>query len=381
MKQTLRGVLAVVVIIGIMFSLIACAPKETDPTKPTGGGDATQPSESQGTGLIAEGKKLAYITTMGGLGDGAIGDACYEGILEAQKVLGFEFDYSEPLTPVDTESLLIEYAESGEYDLIFTAAFEALDPLNTVAPDFPDQKFLIYDIEAGGNDQYISLYFAKNQIGFMGGVLAALMEEKGEITVGGKTTSFEPAGKVGLIIGVEVPTTVNSITGAAAGVKYIRPDYEYLYGIVGDWRDQAKNKEVALSMYDEGVHLIFANPGGGGLGIIAAGKERERFFIGYDKDQTDWDPERVIASSMKMNTDSIVRVLTQFFETGALPWGEAVENNASNEGIGFAFNPDFVVPDDVAQILQDVMNDLASGKIKAPNTWEEVESFNDVYNR
>jgi basic membrane protein A len=373
MKRLLRVLCVSLIILITLSGIVACGPKEPE------NGTKTEPSKNGG--LIGQGKKFALITTIGGLGDGAIGDACYEGMLEAQKELGFDFDYSEPMSATDYEAMIIEYAESNEYDLIFLAGNDGLDPVNAVGPDYPDQKFIVYDIKAEGNEQYISEYFAKNEIGFIAGVLAALLEEKGEVTIAGKTTTFETSGKIGLIIGNEVPSTVNALTGAAAGIKYIHPEYEYLYGIVGDWKDQAKNKELALSIYDQGANFIFQNAGGGALGIIAAAKERNRFFIGYDTDQTKWDPERVVGSSRKQNNATILRVLTQFCETGELAWGTAEENNAANGGIGFNYNPDLEVPDDVAAIIEQVMNDLKEGKIQAPNTWDEVEDFKDVFKR
>jgi basic membrane protein A len=373
MKKLFKVVLSLLLALTMLLS-VSCASQAANTDPPSQG-------SAGGTGLIGADKKFALITTIGGLGDGSIGDACYEGMLEAQKVLGFEFDYSEPMTATDYEAMIIEYAESGEYELIFLAGNDGLDPVNAVGGDYPNQKFIVYDIQAEDNDQYISEYFAKNEIGFMAGVLAALMEEKGAVTIAGQTTTFETAGKVGLIIGNEVPSTVNALTGAAAGIKYINPDYEYLYGIVGDWKDQAKNKELALSMYDQGAHFIFQNAGGGALGIIAAARERNRFFIGYDTDQTKWDPERVIGSSRKQNNATILRVLTEFCETGQLAWGTSEENGAANGGIEFGYNPDFEVPDDVAAVVDQVIQDLKAGKIKAPNTWEEVEAFTDVYQR
>lgn len=379
MKKFIKIALALVLATSILLS-VACAEKQKEP-KQTDEPMKTVQQDLGETELLGEGKKIAFITPLSGLGDGAIGDATYEGLLAAQKELGFELDYSEPMDARDLEMLLIEYAESGEYEIIFLAAFECTDIVLSVGGDYPNQKYLIYDNDVEGHPQVTSQYFAKNEIGFLAGVTAALMEEKGEITISGETTTFDPTGKIGLIIGKETPSTVPSITGAAAGIKFINPEYDYLYAIVGDWIDQAKNKEIALSMYDEGVHIIYPNAGGGGLGIIAAAQERGQYFIGYDSDQTDWDPERVIGSSVKRNTDVIVRVLRQYFETGQLLWGSSEENNASNDGIGFMFNEGFEVPEDVEITIQEVMTLLKNGTIKAPNTWEEVDAFDDVLDR
>ncbi len=357
----------------------AAAPAEADNAAAPATED-TAVAPAADTGQICQGMKFGLITPIGGLGDNAIGDATYQGFVEAQEKLGFEFDYSEPMSATDYESMIIDYSKTGNYNLILLAGNDGLDPVNAVGPDYPDQKFVVYDIQAEGNNQYISEYFAKNEIGFVAGVLAALMEEKGEVTIAGKTTTFTPTGKIGLVMGIEAPSTVPALTGAAAGIKYVKPDYEYLYGIVGDWKDQVKNKEVALSMYDQGVHFIFQNAGGGALGIVAAAKERGQFFIGYDTDQTSWDPSLVIGSSRKQNSAVILRVLTQYCESGGnLAWGTSEINSASNGGVGFNYNPDLAVPEDVATTIDAVIAALKAGTIKAPNTWEEVDAFNDVY--
>ena len=376
MKKLMSMALVLLMLLSIT-AMSGCGGKQTG-----GGQDAgenvgdTAPVDP---GKPGAGKKIGLITTIGGLGDGAIGDATYEAMRLASEELGFTFDYSEPMSAPDYESLLIEYAESGDYDLIFLTGNDGLDPVLAVGADYPDQRYVVYDISAEGHPQMISEYYAKNEIGFIAGVLAALMEEKGEITIDGKTSAFDPTGKIGLIIGNEVPSTVNVLTGAAAGIKYVKPDYEWLYGIVGDWKDQAKNKELALSMFDQGAHIIFQNAGGGGLGIIAAAQERNGFFIGYDADQTSWDPERVIGSSRKQNNDVVMRVMREFCETGELNWGTAEINGAANGGIGFSYNPGLEVPADVDAVIQQVIADIRAGKISAPNTWEEVEAFDAVY--
>ena len=378
MKRMVGLMLALLMML-YMTMVAGCGGKGSEGAPGNGGvsnGGASTAADPDKPGV---GKKIGLITTIGGLGDGSIGDATYEAVRLASEELGFTFDYSEPMSAPDYETLLIEYAESGDYDLIFLTGNDGLDPVNAVGADYPDQRDVVYDISAEGHPQMISEYYAKNEIGFIAGVLAALMEEKGEVTINGKTTAFEPTGKIGLIIGNEVPSTVTALTGAAAGIKYVKPDYEWLYGIVGDWKDQAKNKELALSMFDQGAHIIFQNAGGGGLGIIAAAQERDGFFIGYDMDQTPWDPERVIGSSRKQNNAVILRVLREFCETGELNWGTAEQNGAANGGIGFNYNPGLEIPADVDAVIQQVISDLKEGKISAPNTWEEVAAFDAVY--
>ncbi len=374
MKKRLQGMLVLVLACTLLFT--ACGNGASSANS-----DAPQSASGAGSGKPGEGIRIAYVVTTGGLGDGALADACYNGLLKAQEKLGFEMDYSEPMSHPDYEAFLLEYCESGEYDLIFCAGFDGLDPINTVGPDFPDQKFILYDIEESGNEQLVSEFFSKNEIGFMAGVFAALLDEKGEVTINGNTTSFESTGKLGLIIGEELPSTLGAITGAAAGARYINPESDYLYAIAGDWSDQAKNKELALSMYDQGAHFIFQNAGGGALGIVAAAKERGEFFLGYDTDQNGWDLEHVVGSARKANDATIMRIIETFCTTGELPWGVAENNKASNDGIMFTYNPGIEVSEEITAIMDQVYDDLKTGKIAAPNTWEEVEAFDAVLER
>lgn len=379
MKQKAKRMFVLLLSIILLFGLVACEPKAPSQTEEGGPTSSTKPDTTSGESLIGSGKKVAMISGFGGFGDGAINDTVLNGLKKAQELLGFDFNYSEALTPVDYEQLLSEYADSKEYDIIFLCSADGIDPVNALGPDYPDQKFVLYDVQVEGNPQLISQYFAKDEMGFIAGVLAALMDAEGSVTIDGIKTEYSPSGKIGLVVGVEIPSAVPVLIGAAAGIKYVRPDYEWLYGIAGSWSDNTKNKELALSMYDSGANFVFHNAGGGAMGIVAAAREQDRFMIGYDSDQTVWDPARVIGSTRKQSEGAIVRVMTQYFETGELAWGTAEENNASNDGVFFQYNVGFEVPSHVSEILESVIMDLKEGKISIPSSWEEVEEFDLVF--
>lgn len=369
MKRNLKKLLAMALSATMVLSVAACSSsKKEEPA------DKGQTEESGTKSDI----KIGLITTIGGLGDSSIGDEGYNGVKNASEVLGFEFDYSEPMTSQDLEALIIEYSESGEYDLIVTLGNESLEPVQSEQANYPDQKYLVYDIEAE-HENVITEWFSKDEIGFMAGCFMALMEPYGQLIINGETKTWEPGNTYGLIIGGEYPSTVSAITGAAAGIKYIDPENEYLYAIVGDWKDQAKNKELALSMYDQGAHFIFHNAGGGCNGILEAAKERDGFFVGYDGNQNNLDPTHVVASSIKCNSDVILRVLTQFVETGELAWGTAEENGYANGGIDFVYQDGLEIPEEVSAAMEAIKEKLKAGEITPPSTWEDVETFTAVY--
>lgn len=95
--------------------------------------------------------------------------------------------------------------------------------------------------------------FNKNEIGFMAGVFTSMLEAKGELTLNGTKYTWEPTNKFGAMIGVEVPTTVDTITGFYAGIQYMNPEAEILYTTVGSWADQTKAKELAQTTIDAAV--------------------------------------------------------------------------------------------------------------------------------
>ncbi len=324
--------------------------------------------------------RVGVVLPIGGRGDNSLGDGTYDGVLAAQQVLDFEFDYSEPTSEQDREAMLLEYADSEEYDLIIAAGSEMLTLVQAIGEQYPDQKFLVYDI-SGNLENAVTEWYNKAEMGFMAGVFMALMDPYGEVEVNGENYTWTPSGKFGLIIGGEYPSTVTAMTGAAAGMKYIDPNNEYMYGIVGNWTDQAKNKELAASMYSEGCNFVFHNAGGASAGIVSAATEAGRFMIGYDANQNHMSATNILASSHKAHTNVMTRVLTQFIETGELPWGEAEENSYANDGIAFTLNDGVVIPEEVSAVIADVQNKIMNNEIDVPETWDEVAAFTEVYSK
>lgn len=355
--------------LAMIFSLAACGKS----------GDSEKDSDSNADGTYSN-LLVGLILPTGGLGDNSVADGCYNGIRLAQEKLGFKFDYSEPQNEQDREAILTDYCDSGDYDLIITVGDEALDIVRSVQPSYPEQKFLAYNPQ-DSIDNTIAEYFSKTDMGFMAGAFIALMEPYGELTIGGKSYTWEPSNKMGLIVGGEFPSTVAVLAGAAAGAKYINPDMTYTYGIVGSWTDQAKNKELALSMYNEGCNFVFHNSGGGSAGVIAAAESANRFVIGYDLNQNA-QSTMVPASSYKNHEDVILRVMTEFCENnGELAWGTSETNDCSNNGVIFAYSDDAGIPDEVKTAMENIRTKLANKELKVPSTWDEVETFTDTYTK
>lgn len=335
-----------------------------------GAAEATQPA----TGSEKVLKVGACLTQ---LGDNSICDQLYGGILEAQKKYGFALDYTE-CGSSDMGAVMKDYVESKEYDLIVLLSYHAMNDAIAILDKYPNQKFLIYDVACPGYPQIISESFAKNQLGFVAGVFAALMDKEGKVTINGKTTEFTPSGKFGAMIGVELTSTVGAMTGFYAGVRYINPDAEIQYVSVGSWADQAKAKELALSVYNSGANFLFHNAGGAFLGAVEAAKSVDKFAIGYDANQNNLDATHILASSHKCNSDVVVRFFDDFC-TGKWEGGVDIVNGYHNAGAALTYQDGLELPQNVKAVMDDVIAKIQSGEITPPNSWEELEKFTLKY--
>lgn len=342
----------------------------------TNGEKEQQTSGDQNTSTGGEKLNVGLCLTQ--LGDNSIGDQLYNGVLAAQKKWGFDLDYTECGTS-DMAAVMQDYTESKEYDLIVLLSYHAMDAAIAMHDKYPDQKYLIYDVGVSGKPGIMSESFAKNQLGFVAGAYAALMDQQGQITINGQTKKFTPSHNFGEMIGVELTSTVGAMTGFAAGVHYIDPDAKVQYVSVGSWTDQTRAKELALTVYNNGANILFHNAGGAFLGALEAAKTVDKFAIGYDANQNALDATHIIGSSHKQNTDVIVRFF-DLFCSGGWKGGTNIVNGFDNDGAKLTYQENLEVPEDVRKVINEVIAKIKSGEIVPPNTWDEEKNFLLTYN-
>ena len=97
------------------------------------------------TASASESVKIGVIYTVAGLGGASFNDVIHEGCQRAEKELGITYEYVEPSTIADEETVMDEMCISGEYALIICVGNEQKDAVSTVAANYPDQKFCYID--------------------------------------------------------------------------------------------------------------------------------------------------------------------------------------------------------------------------------------------
>jgi len=229
------------------------------------------------------GEKVGMVTSIGGLGDKSFNDFAFAGARLAAEAMGAEIDVVEPKAIGDFEGLLRDLAVTGEYKVIIAVGFLQRDALAVVAPEFPDQAFVIVD-SVVAEPNVTSLIFRENEGSFLVGVLAGMMTK---------------TGRVGFVGGMDVPIIRRFQAGFAAGVVWANPNAVVDVSYVGSFRDPAGGKEHALAHYGRGVDIIFVAAGATNLGVFDAAKERDRLAIGVDVDQAHLAPAHIVASMIK----------------------------------------------------------------------------------
>ena len=80
--------------------------------------------------------------------------------------MGIQWVYSEPKDDAEYEGLISGYADSGDCDLIICLGGSQSSSLENVAPNYPQQKFVILDAVVKG-DNIRSYTWRDQELGFL----------------------------------------------------------------------------------------------------------------------------------------------------------------------------------------------------------------------
>lgn len=317
--------------------------------------------EAQQGGTNSEDALKVALLIPGNLGDKSFYDSANKGIQMVKEELGAEVKVVEMgVDQTKWEPTLLDFSEQ-DWDVIVTGSWDMTPILNEVGELYPDKKYINFDTsEPEVADNVYSMFYKTNELAFLAGSLAALeAQDKGQ-------------GTIGFIGGMENPGINDFLLGYIEGAQFINKDIKVAVAYVGSFVDATKGKEVALSMYNQGIDIIFQVAGQTGLGVIDAAKELNKYVIGVDSDQAlafmDSDKEkaeRVITSAIKNIDQSILRAINLHVE-GTLPYGSHEVLGVKEGGVGLAKNEiytNLVSEENQAKIVE-IENKITNGEIE-----------------
>ncbi len=280
--------------------------------------------------------KIGLVLATGGLGDRSFNDQGFWGAEMAAEEIAAQYgvtvddvlDYVEPRSIADYESFHREFARGGQYDVIVGIGFDHAPILEEVAPDYPDQKFVVIDAVADA-DNVASIVFNDQETAFLCGVVAAMLSE---------------TNKGGVLGGMDIPLIRRFVDGFTQGMQWVDSDAEVVVRFVGDWGNPTLGKELSLEIYRAGADIIYGAAGASHLGTFAAAEERDSWWaIGTDVDQAWSAPEHadvIIASGLKRVDlavyNEVMKVLDGTWEAGVIGYGMTTP---AGLGTGIAFGP------------------------------------------
>ena len=316
--------------------------------------------------------KVGMVTDSGTIDDKSFNQGTWEGILRAQKDFGIDCKYLKPAGTTEADYLkeIGNLADAG-YQIIVCPGFKFETAVFQAQDKYPNIKFVLLDgkphnadystFKTGSN--VVAVSWLEQESGFVAGVAASVQIKEGEF---------------GFIGGMEIPAVQKYNWGWQQGIAYANKNFGTKITIKpenviyqGTFSDVAAGQQLAASMYDKGVKVVFAAAGGVGVGVINEAKTRRTngkdvWMVGVDVDQYNDGvmpdgKSAVLTSAMKyLDRASYDMIKAQL--DGSFPGGKELELAAANDGIGIPeTNPN--LSDEANKDAMAALADIKAGKV------------------
>ena len=302
--------------------------------------------------------KIGMVADLGGINDESFNQSAWEGLQQAEKDFGIEIKVieskqaSEYLT--NMESLIDE-----DVDMVIGVGYTMKEDIQKQAENYPDKQFVLIDETYDTIPENVTpILFRENEAAYLTGLIA------------GKMTKTNDLGFIG---GIQTPVVSRFEYGYKAGVNAANDKANVNVQYAGTFSDAAKGKSIANQMYGNGSDIILSAAGGTGLGAIESAKEQNKYAIGVDRDQSDLAPENVLTSALKRVNVGVYDIVKEFVE-GKLKGGVEKVYGLKEDGVGIPESTKNLVPQDIIDYVNSMIEKVKSGEIKVPATEAEFNA-------
>lgn len=326
---------------------------------------------------------IMFVVT-GNLGGGTNNDDVNLALSDYTKKYGGNLDTYE--CNMDTsvyESTLMQAAQTGNYDLIVTGFGTMAEPLANTAKAYPDQKFMIFDTaidySEGKNSNIISVQVKQNQGAFLAGALAALVTQS-------NIDNINPEKVIGFVGAMESTAIQDCLIGYIEGAKYVDSSVNVLYSFVGNHKDSALTKEIALTQNQNGADVIYG-VSQSDLAVADAALENNFYAICSDADDaktisaTSEDTAKHILTSVIKNYYSMVYPIVEEIGANTAKFGTHKAISYAEGGVYLADNQYYqaIVNDDIKAKFETIIEDVKNDKVKIDTAYgasvEEIKAI------
>ena len=177
--------------------------------------------------------------------------------------------------------------------------------------------------------------------------------------------SLTESNTIGMVGGIDIPSTHRSYAAFEMGVEEVNPDAELLVNWIGSFLDVSAGNEAALSQIESGADIIFGNGDGQNIGVLQAAESTGTPAIGAVRDQYNVAPE-VVLTSVTWGFDTGIPVVVGEFVEGNFE-GRIYEISLENGAdlAPYHDNAD-MVPEDVQNLVEQRRQEILDGSLEVP---------------
>ncbi|MFC5521047.1 BMP family ABC transporter substrate-binding protein [Polaromonas jejuensis] len=239
----------------------------------------------------------------------------------------------------DAERVIRDLAGQGN-QLIFTPSFGYMEPTLKVAKDFPDVKFeSITGYKTAANVAVANARYYEGR--YLAGIAAGRL-----------------ASSAGYVAGFPIPEVIQGINAFTLGMRSVNPGAEVKVVWLGTWFDPPREREAAMTLFNQGVELMAFHTGS--TAVMSAAQERGKLAVAYHSDMRKTAPDaQVLAVTHQWGryyTRRAQAVLDGSWKSARL-WGGVKEGMIRVDGFGPK------VPKKVVDEVLARQRDIATGKL------------------
>lgn len=320
----------------------------------TASNSSTTPSNTTDTVSTPKtgGLKVALLTP-GDVNDAGWNQLAYEGLQEVEKESGAQTSHQVTKGTADHKPALNDYGDQ-KYNVVFCHGFEYGQTVKSVAPQFPDTKFVVVSGNVKQDPNVATLVPRLEEATYLAGMAA-----------GGMTKT----NVLGCIGGQKFPAVVAAFQAFEQGAKAVNPKVAVKTIYLNSWEDQNKGKEAANSLIAQKADMLIHNADQAGKGMFDAAKAAKGVLVfGTNRDQNDVAPQICLASAVIAMPHAFVQVVKSVEDKSFKP--VFVDLNSANDNIELDWNATLKskIPAPLLQKIETAEDQIKTGKLKIKGT-------------
>jgi len=293
--------------------------------------------------------------------DQAFLQSCKNGLEQAKNDFDLECEYNIDTTTTRYRERL-EYYAGLDFDLIIAVGHMWNDAVVQASKEYPDIAFVLVDAALSEQQpNALSILFDVDEVAYPLGYLSAWWARSHDST--------DPA--VGFVGALEIQQIRQFTEPFLKGVDHFNQEYSATIAYGGFYAstfiDTDLGEQLADSLITLGADVIFGVGGQTGNGALLMAKERGKWGIGVDVDQSVSIPEVsgiLISSAMKRLDNAIYAVIQSYIENNFNGNG-IYTGSLANEGVEMAPYHSFYaqITDSVKLAIENIKAGIMNGTI------------------